>query len=166
MKLRKTWETRLSSPIYKGQIVEHGILLGWCDLTDAYWPGLFHCYSDPRIPATNNELERHIKRMKQLERVFSSHANPAMRFISHAATNSKVTALPIIPDEKALARHTTQDIRDATKRLKASRRKHGVAQRIRRTPKTFIEELLVRWKTACPPPKGAAIMTQPRSMGS
>lgn len=29
-------------------------------VTASYWPGLFHCYDDPDLPRTNNELEQYL----------------------------------------------------------------------------------------------------------
>jgi len=34
-----------------------GVLAQWLKQTKSHWPGLFHCYADPRIPHTNNDGE-------------------------------------------------------------------------------------------------------------
>ena len=35
-----------------GHFIDHVV-----GVSNRYWPGLFHCYDDPRIPRTTNELE-------------------------------------------------------------------------------------------------------------
>ena len=37
-------------------------------VTYTYWSGLFHCYDDPRIPRTNNDLEQYFGRARHHER--------------------------------------------------------------------------------------------------
>jgi len=154
------WKSRLRKPLYKGQFKEQSILLDWCAITDSYWPGLFHCYADPRIPGTNNALERLIKDMKQLERVISRNPNPASRFVVHAATNAILSTRQELPTAEQLARHTPQQIKLASLRLKQRRRKQSIASRVRRSTIRFANELLERWKTLLRKPTQATIKAQ------
>lgn len=150
MKLLKTWEGRLLHPRCDDRT--EAVLAAWCDQTDSYWPGLFYCYGDYRIPGTNNGTERHIKDMKQLVRLLSRSPNPAARFISHAATNSMVGSRPTLPGEAFLASRSSEDIRNAEKQLRAKRGRQTVQRQVRRSPAKFAAEFLEQWKQSFDPP--------------
>jgi hypothetical protein len=145
-KLRKNWERRLASPRCEADLEAAEMLGAWCDQTDSYWPGLFYCYGDYRIPATNNEMELWIKEMKQLERRLSGNPNPAARFIRHAAINALLASRPRLPDETFLASRSEQEVKAAVRRLNARRRKLGLSHLVRRDPTRFAELVLERWK--------------------
>ena len=55
-KMHERWVERMMRPQPSGDNREWAILGTWCNQTKNYWPGLFHCYADPRIPGTNNAL--------------------------------------------------------------------------------------------------------------
>ena len=122
------------------------MLSDWCDQTDSYWLGLFHCYGDFRIPATNNEMERFIKEMKQLERTLSRNPNPEIRFIRHAAINALLASRPSLPGEDFLANVNAQEVKAAVRRLASRRKEQGLAHLLRRNPERFCELALERWK--------------------
>ena len=122
------------------------MLKDWCKQTDSCWPGLFHCYGDDRIPGTNNEIERFIKEMKQLERKLSRNPNPELRFIRHAAINALLAHRPSLPGETFLARLSEQEWKTAEQLLAAERRKQGLSHLIRRKPERFAELILERWE--------------------
>ena len=144
LKLRKTWEGRLLHPECEEDIKAEPVLSKWCEQTDSYWPGLFHCYGDYRIPGSNNDIERFIKDMKQLVRVLSRNPNPAVRFITHAATNALLATRPVLPDEKTLASYSAEAMREATRQLQERRRAMGIQQQVRRSPHRFGEACLNR----------------------
>ena len=125
------------------------MLATWCEQTDNYWPGLFWCYSDPRIPATNNALEQLIKEMKQLERVLSRNPRPAIRFILHAATNALVTSRPQLPGADFLAQLGAEAIQKAEARLRSERKQRGVRWRAIRDFDGAKIRLLEHWEQAC-----------------
>ncbi len=141
------------------------MLAKWCDQTDTYWPGLFHCYADPRIPATSNDVERLIKDMKQLERLLSRNPRPAARFILHAPTNAIVTSHPELPGAEFLARLGPDVLRTAEARLQSVRVKRSIGWRTIRNFKKAKATVLERWKDACSDPgtqnDQAAAGTQP-----
>ena len=145
-KLRKSWERRLLHPRCEDDINAAEMLNAWCEQTDSYWPGVFHCYGDFRIPATNNEMERFIKAMKQLERRLSGNPNPEMRFIRHAAINALVGTRPTLPGEDFLASVSREAWSEAEQRLARRQKKHGLSRLVRRNPERFCELLLERWK--------------------
>lgn len=150
LKLRDGWERRLRSPRCDEQT--RSILSAWCEQTDSYWPGLFHCYGNPHIPATNNGTEQLIKETKQLERLLSRSPKPAVRFIRHAATNAKVRGWPRLPGKEFLASRSIEQLRDAERQLRERRRQQGVQSRARRDIDGFAQEVLKRWKQSNDPP--------------
>lgn len=147
-KLRKSWEKRLLNPKSRADIGDEPeeMLSNWCNQTDSYWPGLFHTYGDFRIPGTSNDIERHIKEMKQLVRNLSRNPNPAQRFIRHAATNAIVSSHPSLPDAAELAIRSTEQIAAAKKQLADRRRSLSATQLARRNPKKYREAFVERWK--------------------
>lgn len=125
------------------------ILAGWCNQTANYWPGLFHRYADPRIPGTNNTMERGIKETKQIIRVLARNPRPAVRFIRHGATIAMVTTRAELPGESFLASRSAEEWQSAEAALRAKRRRSGAALRARRNPEGFAHSVLERWKKAC-----------------
>ena len=158
--LRKSWECRLRNPQCDADITSEKMLKDWCKQTDSYWPGLFHCYGDSRIPRTNNEMERFIKEMKQLERKLSRNPHPELRFILHAAINALLAHLPSLPDETFLVSLSEQEWKTPEQRLTKQRRKLGLSHLIRRKPERFAELILEKLKqssTETPTTKTARI---------
>lgn len=142
------------------------LLATWCNQTENYWPGLFHCYADPRIPATNNDMERLIKKIKQLERVLSKNPNPAIRFILHAATNALVTGRPELPGAEFLARCGPTVIRETEARLRAQQKRRGVGWLAIRNFDGAKERLLESWRMACAEADAAESRSTGRSQAS
>jgi len=147
--MREEWASQLTRVTSDADGRAWALLANWCNQTDNYWQGLFHCYADPRIPATNNDMEHLIKEMKQLERVLSRNPNPAIRFILHAATNALVTGRPSLPGADYLARCGADAMHQAETRLRADRKRRGVGWRAIRNFKDAKVSLLERWKLAC-----------------
>ena len=147
-KMRDRWVQRLLRSTNLSDDKDYEILGAWCNKTDNYWPGLFHCYSDPRIPGTNNGMEIFIKEIKQLERHLSQNPNPATRVIRHAATNAIATTRPELPGKEFLARCSPQLIAQAEASLKAKRKTLGAARYARRNIDAFAENALERWRRA------------------
>ena len=144
-KLRKNWEKRIASPRCSADLDAAEMLGDWCAQTDSYWPGLFHTYSDFRLPGTSNDIERHIKDNKQLVRKQSGSPNPARRFIRHGATNAVVTSRPVLPDKNDLASRSAGDWAVAKKELAARRKSHTALHLARRDPEKYRKRFLERW---------------------
>jgi hypothetical protein len=136
-------------PHKTGDVQGFEILATWCNQTKNYWPGLFHCYADPRIPGTNNSLELFIKEMKQMVRLLSRNPNPATRVIRHAATNAIVVTRPELPGKEFLAKCSPQLLAKVEKSLKFRRRRNGAVLRVRRDVQGFANGVLERWKRVC-----------------
>lgn len=150
--MKDKWMAEMTRYAASGDADAWSMLAGWCNQTDTYWPGLFHCYADPRIPATNNDIERLIKEMKQLERVLSKNPRPATRFIMHAPTNAMVTSRPQLPGAEFLARLGPEVIRQTEARLRGERKRRGVGWRAIRNFKGAKATLVERWEEACREP--------------
>ena len=147
--MQQRWVDRMMHPQGPGDEREWDVLGGWYSQTDNYWPGLFHCYADPRIPGTNNTMEQFINQQKQMFRVLARNPHPATRFIRHAADTAIVDTLPELPGKDFLARRSAAEMQQAEASLRASQRKLGAAQRIRRDVDGFARGVLERWKKAC-----------------
>jgi hypothetical protein len=165
-KLRKTWERRLLYPECEEDVKAAPVLKKWCDQTDSYWPGLFHCYGDYRIPGSNNDIERFINDMKQLVRVLCRNPNPAVRFIRHAATNALLATRPVLPDARTLASYSEEAIREATRQLRQRRRTMGIEQQVRRNPTRFGEACLRRLRQCSQSSQEQSRPAQPHWIGS
>lgn len=124
--MRRGWETELQRLRSHPEDPARPLLKEWIGLTKSYWPGLFHCYVDDRIPRTNNEMERFIKELKTLERRLSQNPNPAVRFNRNAPVNAAFANRAALPGFDYLACCSTEEIEAAKKSMKASRRKTGI----------------------------------------
>lgn len=148
-KMHERWVERMMRPQPSGDNREWAILGTWCNQTKNYWPGLFHCYADPRIPGTNNALEAFIKQMKQMVRLISRNPNPATRFIGSAAMNAIAVTHPELPGEDFLASRSASVMQQAEASLLGRRRKLGASLKVRRDVDGFAASVLERWKVAC-----------------
>lgn len=147
--MKAKWLSDLNRHAASGDDNTWRILAKWYNQTDTYWPGLFHCYADPRIPATSNDIERLIKDMKQLERVLSRNPRPAARFILNAPTNSIVTSHPELPGAELLAQLGPDALRHAEAQLRRERKRRGVGWRAIRNFEAAKVSLKQRWDDAC-----------------
>jgi hypothetical protein len=161
--MRAKWMSEANRYASCGDKEAWGMLMTWCNQTDNYWPGLFHCYADPRIPGTSNDIERLIKEMKQLERLLSRSPRPAARFILNAPTNALLTSHPELPGAAALARLGPDVLEQAEDRLRSERKRRGVGWRAIRNFKAAKASLLERWDDAC---KEADAHKSPPASGS
>src|SRR5262249_16908860 len=109
----------------------------------SYWPGLFHCYTVPELPRTNNALEQ----------FFGAH-----RYHERRATGRKVPSPPLVPTCSIpvvaaaatrihpFAAHelTPEDVEDwqTLRRNLATRRQHRtLRRRFRRDPVAYLAQL-------------------------
>ena len=112
-------------------------------VTDSYWAGLFHCYSVPDLPRTNNDLEHLFGSNRYHERRATGRkaASPAMvlrgpvRLLAATATRlatwpAKELARADIPKWQALRR-------ELERRAQARRSR----SRFRRSPRDYLLEL-------------------------
>ena len=124
---------------------EQELLAKWCKITRSYWPGLFWCYSDPRIPRTNNELERLIKDLKRLERFLSRSPNPGRRFVTNAPINAVFINRRNMPGEDFLAKLTHSKFAEVKATLRAAAGKEGVLRGARRRYSRVLQDIVADW---------------------
>jgi hypothetical protein len=109
----------------------------------SYWPGLFHCYSVPELPRTNNELEQFFGAYRSHERRATGRqvASPAgvlrgaVRLVACAATRLRpFTGAELAPDTV----RAWQELRQA---LETRRQQRTQRRRFRRDPATYLAKL-------------------------
>ena len=108
-----------------------------------YWPGLFHCYTVPALPRTNNDLEQFFGAYRSHERRATGRkaASPAVvlrgavRLVACAATRLRpFTSEELAPDTVS----AWQELRHA---LETRRHQRTQRRRFRRDPATYLGKL-------------------------
>ena len=109
----------------------------------SYWPGLFHCYSVPDLPRTNNDLEQFFGAYRSHERRATGRkvASPAVvlrgavRLVAWAATRLRpFTSEELAPDPVS----AWQELRQA---LETRRQQRTQRRRFRRDPVSYLAKL-------------------------
>jgi len=112
-------------------------------VTASYWPGLFHCYTVPDLPRTNNDLEQFFGSVRHHERRASGrkHASATLvlrgsvRVVAAVATRSRRFSGPDLrPTDLTRWHHLRQSL---TYRHEARR----AQRRFRRDPATYLAAL-------------------------
>ena len=115
-------------------------------VTRSYWPGLFHCYNDPTIPRTNNDLEQYFGTARHHERRATGRKRQgaavavrgSVRVVAAVATQaSEVAAAELRPQNIA----AWQALRA---RLETRHEQRRAARRFRRDPATYLAALEAR----------------------
>ena len=109
----------------------------------SYWPGLFHCYSIPDLPRTNNDLEQFFGAYRYHERRTTGRkvASPAVvlrgavRLVACAATRFH----PFASEE--LAPETVQAWRQLRHALETRRQQRTHRRRFRQDPAAYLAKL-------------------------
>jgi len=123
-------------------------------VTASYWPGLFHCYTQPDLPRTNNELEQYFGSARYHERRATGRkgASPglvvrgAVRLIAAVATRLRLFDAPELqPADLGRWR--------ALRRQLATRQEARCAQlRFRKDPDAYLSALEQRLSQPALPP--------------
>jgi hypothetical protein len=109
----------------------------------SYWPGLFHCYSVPDLPRTNNDLEQFFGAHRSHERRTTGRkgASPAfvlrgaVQLVAYAATRLRsFTGEELAPDQ-------TQTWQELRQRLATRRQQRTHRRRFRRDPASYLAKL-------------------------
>ncbi len=112
-------------------------------VTRNYWAGLFHCYDDPTIPRTNNELEQYFGMARHQERRATGHKRPtsavavrgAVRVVAAVATHLVPwSAAELRPADLA----AWQEVRTV---LEARHERRRASRRFRRDPAAYLAAL-------------------------
>jgi len=112
-------------------------------VTRSYRSGLFHCYDDPAIPRTNNDLEQSFGQHRFHERRATGRKRRApstvlrgsVRLVASVATRlRRFAAVDIVPYDRAQWRKIRQTLRG-----RFALRAQG--WRFRRNPEAYLEQL-------------------------
>lgn len=149
--VRQSYETLLSEmeQITTSSETLTTMLTTFRKVTASYWPGLFHCYDEPDLPRTNNDLEQYFGSARRHERRATGRktASPglvvrgAVRMMALVASQlchftSVELRLTDVPRWQALRRELDD-------RQEARRKQH----RFRKSPETYLmalEEKLIK----------------------
>jgi hypothetical protein len=109
----------------------------------SYWPGLFHCYSVPELPRTNNDLEQFFGAYRYHERRATGRkvASPAVvlrgavRLVACAATRLRPFT------SEALAPDTVSAWQELRHTLETRRHQRTPRRRFRRDPASYLATL-------------------------
>jgi hypothetical protein len=109
----------------------------------SYRPGLFHCYSVPDLPRTNNALEQEFGSQRHHERRASGRktASPALVLRGEARLIAAVATRQHPPGGADLGRVDRERWNDLRQRLDQRRQARILRTRFRRNPNAYLAEL-------------------------
>ena len=128
-------------------------------VTDEQFDNLFHCFSNPRIPGTNNGTEQLIAHLKSLERQLAKNPNPGARFIRNAPSTALLVNLKVLPGEQFIGTRTPEQLAQVRVELKEASRQAGIAMLARRDLPELMSRIKKRWKGSALPPPVPPIMS-------
>jgi len=108
-----------------------------------YWPGLFHCYDQPAIPRTNNDLEQYFGAARHHERRATGHKRPtaavvvrgSVRVVAAVATQLRTWGA------EALRPSSVAAWRRLRAELEVRQEARRAARRFRKDPATYLATL-------------------------
>jgi hypothetical protein len=112
-------------------------------VTRNYWSGLFHCYDQPEIPRTNNDLEHYFGTARHHERRATGQKRPtaavavrgAVRVVAAVATQvTSFASADLRPTDLGQWQQLRADLEGRQERRRASRR-------FRRNPAVYLVTL-------------------------
>jgi len=115
----------------------------FCKVTRSYRPGLFHCYSVPGLPRTNNDLEHEFGSQRYHERRASGRktASPAVVLRGEARLIAAVATRQHPPSGADLGRVDRTRWNELRRRLGQKRQARILRTRFRRNPDAYLAEL-------------------------
>jgi hypothetical protein len=113
------------------------------NVSRSYRPGLFHCYSVPDLPRTNNALEQEFGSQRHHERRASGRktASPALVLRGEARLIAAVATRQHPPSGADLGRVDRERWNDLRQRLDHRRQARILRTRFRRNPDAYLAEL-------------------------
>jgi hypothetical protein len=115
----------------------------FCKVTRSYRPGLFHRYSVPDLPHTNNDLEREFGSQRYHERRASGRktASPTVVLRGEARLIAALATRQHPPSGADLGRVDREQWNDLRQRLDRRRHARILRTRFRRNPDAYLAEL-------------------------
>lgn len=131
----------------RGQAEQAGSLQGavahFLTVSQNYWPGLFHCYAVPGLPATNNDLEQFFGALRHHERRVSgtkrARASVVLRGAVHVLAFVLTLLAPFSPAQLVPADLSAWRKLRCT--LQVRRQSRILQRRFRRNPEKYLSEL-------------------------
>jgi hypothetical protein len=108
-----------------------------------YWRGLFHCYDQPAIPRTNNDLEQYFGKARHHERRATGHKRVTSAVVVRGAVrvvSAVATQLRVWPAE-ALRPGSVEVWQKLRAQLEARHERRRAARRFRRDPAIYLAKL-------------------------
>jgi hypothetical protein len=120
-----------------------GAIGRFCKVTRSYRPGLFHCYSVPDLPRTNNDLEREFGSQRYHERRATGRktASPAVVLRGEARLIAAIATRQSPPSGTDLGRADRGQWQQLRHRLDQRRQTRTLRTRFRRNPDAYLAEL-------------------------
>ncbi len=115
-------------------------------VTQHYWPGLFHCYEVPGLPATNNDLEQLFGSLRHHERRVSGNKKVRPSVVVRGAVHVIAFLLTLLAPFTAaqLAPTNLGAWRTQRHTLEACRQSRVLQRRFRRHPDIYLADLEMR----------------------
>lgn len=133
-------------------------------ITGEQFDNLFHCFSNPRIPGTNNGTEQLIAHIKSLERQLAKNPNPGARFIRNAPPTALLAKLKVLPGELFIGTRPPDQLAQVRADLKEASRQAGIAKLARRNLPELMRRINKRWRgSALSPPTPQTMSSSPGS---
>jgi hypothetical protein len=128
-----------------GHFIDHVVAV-----SNRYWPGLFHCYDNPRIARTTNALEGFFGSSKRgVRQTTGRKSTVGGRLESCGEVVVRLQALQKTMSPADLARHITavspktyQQTQQRLDRLRAPARER---RSIQRDPQRFLDSVVSKW---------------------
>jgi hypothetical protein len=112
-------------------------------VTQSFWPGLFHCYAVPGLPATNNDLEQFFGSIRHHERRVSGHKKASASLVLRGSVHVFAYVLTVLAPFTAgqLAPADLEAWRAQRRTLRARSQTRLLQRRFRRNPGKYLTEL-------------------------
>ena len=119
-------------------------------VTASYWPGLFHCYDDPRIPHTSNAIEHTFGKGKRLLRACGGRKSTAVGpgsaggsfFLFTVAFHSTTSR---VERDALLMQYSKEEYRAARIKQAAIRRPEAKRRQFARSPDAVLDRIAENW---------------------
>ena len=148
-KLTEKWKTELADlQEDKDEPETEELLKGWLKQAASYAPGLFHCYANPYLPGTNNDMEKFIGDLKKLEQFLANNSRPASRFVKNAPIHAIVFNRKQLPGLEFINSRRREDIKRAKAYLETRRKRASIAYRARRDFSGTVKSIREQWEAA------------------
>ena len=142
-KVKNQLPTRGGRKSSYASFVEHVIAL-----SDRYWEGIFHCYDNPNIPATNNSLESEFGSTKRSQRKTtgrSSTAGGLMESVGEFIFKARCLLKYVADLAERIRQVSNKSYKEAIKKLRKLQEPARQRRCFQRSHKAYLEKFLSTW---------------------